>query len=1276
MVAGFNAAGAWKVERGRPDVSVAVLDTGIRWDREGLRTQIHLNRAELPKPAGSSVYDANGDGVFNVDDYANTDGLGAKPTAEDLIHTYSDHTDADGNGYVDDIAGWDFFDDDNDPLDSSSYFAASNHGSGRAAEVAERANDGAGELGVCPHCQIVPLRVWDTFVSDQTTFALAVLYATDNGVSVIEGADGGLYHSAFAEQASEYAYQHGVAQVFSGDDLNTGNHNYPANYSHTMLIQGTAADAYGLGTDPNLNTGTPIDGISGAAKDLLLASGLPIGTMVPTATLFRGAGTTQYGGHSSVSMIGATGSENTGKAAGAAALVKAAGLDRPDGAVHLSADETREILEQTAEDVTAPNTAGIGVPDRAVAGWDPHFGWGRVDLGKAVALARDGKLPPEAAIWSPDWFAPESGSTVAITGRARARFADGFHYRLEWGAGETPAAWHPVSSGDAAGEVTDFGTIDLAAVRAELASTPHPPDGGEPQFSPGGPTPYDHEFTVRLTVTADGVPTPGVDRRVLNALDDPTLRTGFPKRVGAGGEAPVRYADLDGDGVQELVAPLEDGTVHAYRPDGSELPGWPVKTGLMKQAADHPNAPGVAAASAVAPPREPPRGPVVADLDDDGTPEVLTTAGRHLYAWEADGSVRPGFPVGIDPALCDPSDESQNPSHHYKCGFLAPPALAHLDGQDKPASIVVPALDGHLYAWGSDGAPRAGYPVALLDPSVAPADQMHAESINAPAIGDLDGDGRDDVVVATNETYGAPPPSSGDIAGLFAQGFSDLLANAAGGSSRVYAISGATGAYLPGWPVKLPGAIQTTLPLIGPGHDPSIYDDAGTPVVVLSTTGSTGIELHGADGSLLRTMQQGAYGPGSDATDRSGEINLFESAIVGDVLGQGTPAVVKYGVSLSQVVNLLLVGQNVPYNHLIGAYDASTGAPLPAFPRITDDYQFLSSSTVAKVDPSSPANQVLAGNGLGLLHAYDGLTGRDAPGFPKTTGGWLFAPAALSDDGRMAGITREGYLFEWTTDAPRCQPAGVWPSARHDDRGTGNASADGTAPGAPGAVTLERVDGTTWKLTFSSPGDDGACGTPAGYEARIAGRAIDLGSGGAVAAGTTVTRTVTLPEGGGTLALFARDEAGNRGPAARIAFGPLPAPAPAPDPATAPGPAACTDTRAPRSRFTAHTATTAGLLVRGTARDRGCAALKRVLVAVARRTHGDRCRPVGRTGRLGSARSCRRKAYLAAAGTRAWSLRIAHRLPRGTYLVFVRAIDRQGNFEPRTQANRLTLRVR
>src|SRR5207302_161151 len=119
--------------------------------------------------------------------------------AQDLIHAFSDGTDQDHNGYVDDIAGWNTFDDNNEPADLSSYFAAHHHGTGRALDAAEQGNNGEGSIGVCPHCQVMPIKIWDTFVSDANDFALGIVYGTDNGAKVLEGANGSLYHSAFAE---------------------------------------------------------------------------------------------------------------------------------------------------------------------------------------------------------------------------------------------------------------------------------------------------------------------------------------------------------------------------------------------------------------------------------------------------------------------------------------------------------------------------------------------------------------------------------------------------------------------------------------------------------------------------------------------------------------------------------------------------------------------------------------------------------------------------------------------------------------------------------------------------------------------------------------------------------------------------------------------------------------------------------------------------------------------------------------------------------------------
>ena len=178
---------------------------------------------------------------------------------------------------------------------------------------------------------------------------------------------------------------------------------------------------------------------------------------------------------------------------------------------------------------------------------------------------------------------------------------------------------------------------------------------------------------MRLVVTsADGTALTGMDRKVLTALDDPTLRAGFPKRLGAGGEAPIRYADLDGDNRQELVVPTEDGRVHAYEPDGSRAARLAGAHARPSTRPARTSAPRRCRRSTRRASRR--AAPTIADLDGDGRPEVITTAGERIYAWDADGHALPGWPVRPDPtrANCAPSQQSK-PLKHPKCGFLAAP---------------------------------------------------------------------------------------------------------------------------------------------------------------------------------------------------------------------------------------------------------------------------------------------------------------------------------------------------------------------------------------------------------------------------------------------------------------------------------------------------------------------------------------------------------------------------------------------------------------------------
>ncbi len=213
---------AWQTTTGRPDVTISVLDSGIKWNDFSamidLREKLRLNKGELPVPnhAGSALepgvdcstyigfYDANTDGVFNVLDYACDSRVSANPTngvgptypsdypvganqpvldPQDIIIAFSDGTDADNNGFVDDIAGWDFLDNDNDPYDDVQY----GHGTGEAKDSSAEANnevditrccDGSGnpytasfgdQAGACPNCMFIPLRVGDSFVADAIT---------------------------------------------------------------------------------------------------------------------------------------------------------------------------------------------------------------------------------------------------------------------------------------------------------------------------------------------------------------------------------------------------------------------------------------------------------------------------------------------------------------------------------------------------------------------------------------------------------------------------------------------------------------------------------------------------------------------------------------------------------------------------------------------------------------------------------------------------------------------------------------------------------------------------------------------------------------------------------------------------------------------------------------------------------------------------------------------------------------------------------------------------
>jgi hypothetical protein len=130
-------------------------------------------------------------------------------------------------------------------------------------------------------------------------------------------------------------------------------------------------------------------------------------------------------------------------------------------------------------------------------------------------------------------------------------------------------------------------------------------------------------------------------------------------------------------------------------------------------------------------------------------------------------------------------------------------------------------------------------------------------------------------------------------------------------------------------------------------------------------------------------------------------------------------------------------------------------------------------------------------------------------------------------------MTREGYLFEWQTQAPACQSE--WPTFRHDQQDSGNYNHDGTPPNAPANVTLSALGEGRYRLAFIAPGDDGPCGTPTSYLTRVDGKLANLGLGQPPAGGTSFSAEISLPAGARRVSIQARDKGGNIGPAASVA---------------------------------------------------------------------------------------------------------------------------------------------
>ncbi len=199
----INAEKAWTLSRGRSTIKIAVIDTGVDYDHPDLKNNILMNEAEF-------------NGTDGVDD--------------------------DGNGYVDDVFGYDFANNDADPMDG--------HGHGtHCAGVIGATHNRSGVRGVMGRVKVLPIK----FLGDNGSGTLAgavkaIDYAIKMKVHVMSNSWGGGGANKALLEAIQAADRAGIVFVAAAGNSTNNNDkspSYPASYEVDNIISVGSMDGNG-----------------------------------------------------------------------------------------------------------------------------------------------------------------------------------------------------------------------------------------------------------------------------------------------------------------------------------------------------------------------------------------------------------------------------------------------------------------------------------------------------------------------------------------------------------------------------------------------------------------------------------------------------------------------------------------------------------------------------------------------------------------------------------------------------------------------------------------------------------------------------------------------------------------------------------------------------------------------------------------------------------------------------------------------------------------------
>jgi subtilisin family serine protease len=231
-----------------PDDRYVTRD-GVHWSEGAWGQQFpDLWGIELVEAvAGWNVFDWDGSGAFDGDEVRPGEGVVVAVIDSGLDAEHAEIAsnvwrnpgeiadngiDDDGNGFIDDVAGWDFVDEDGDPGDEHG------HGTHVAGTVVAAGNNGIGVIGVAPWASILPVKGLDARGRGSAVdLARAVRYAVDAGADVLSNSWGSIVASQLVSDAFEYARLLGaISLAAAGNSSANVESSTPANLDSVIAV--------------------------------------------------------------------------------------------------------------------------------------------------------------------------------------------------------------------------------------------------------------------------------------------------------------------------------------------------------------------------------------------------------------------------------------------------------------------------------------------------------------------------------------------------------------------------------------------------------------------------------------------------------------------------------------------------------------------------------------------------------------------------------------------------------------------------------------------------------------------------------------------------------------------------------------------------------------------------------------------------------------------------------------------------------------------------------